>query len=200
MYDIQALNNMLLPELREIAKVLKIKRVEALKKQDLIYRILDEQAVEEASKAPQKTERQDYSQRNKRGRKPGRPKSEQVTEKTSEVVQKTEEKKEDATKPEKNLENQPPETPRPFVNDRNARIPGKRPQRYDKKKRERIPLKPTPVQVVPSDLEEPLLNADAFSDEEPLMIPNSASVIESEIPDIPFQKAQSKYHRELLAP
>ena len=186
MYDIQALNNMLLPELREIAKVLKIKRVEALKKQDLIYRILDEQAVEEASKTPQRTERQDYNQRNKRGRKPGRPKSEQVAEKVSETVQKTEEKKEDATKSEKNIENQPsPDPARSFVNDRNARIPGKRPQRYDKKKRERIPLKPTLVQVVPSDLEEPLLNADGFSDEDPLVIPDSASVIDAEIPDIP---------------
>ncbi|MFO7851475.1 MAG: transcription termination factor Rho [Bacteroidota bacterium] len=45
MYDILELNKKLLPELREIAKNLKIKRVESYRKQDLIYRILDQQAI-----------------------------------------------------------------------------------------------------------------------------------------------------------
>lgn len=45
MYDILELNTKLLPELREIAKGLQIKRVESLKKQDLIYKILDQQAI-----------------------------------------------------------------------------------------------------------------------------------------------------------
>jgi transcription termination factor Rho len=45
MYDILELNKKLLPELREIAKNLQIKRVEALKKQELIYKILDQQAI-----------------------------------------------------------------------------------------------------------------------------------------------------------
>ncbi len=48
MYDILELNKKLLPELREIAKGLKIKRVESLRKQDLIYKILDEQAINAA--------------------------------------------------------------------------------------------------------------------------------------------------------
>lgn len=45
MYDIVALNSKLLTELRDIAKELKIKRVESYKKQDLIYQILDAQAM-----------------------------------------------------------------------------------------------------------------------------------------------------------
>lgn len=45
MYDILELNKKLVPELREIAKELKIKRVESFKKQDLIYKILDQQAI-----------------------------------------------------------------------------------------------------------------------------------------------------------
>jgi transcription termination factor Rho len=49
MYDILELNKKLLPELREIAKGLQIKRVESLKKQDLIYKILDQQAIIDAS-------------------------------------------------------------------------------------------------------------------------------------------------------
>ncbi len=45
MYDILELNKKLVSELREIAKSLNIKRVESLKKQDLIYKILDQQAI-----------------------------------------------------------------------------------------------------------------------------------------------------------
>ena len=46
MYDILELSKKLLPELREIAKELKIKKAESLKKQDLVYKILDQQAIE----------------------------------------------------------------------------------------------------------------------------------------------------------
>ncbi len=46
MYDILELNKKLLPELREIAKNMNIKRVESLKKQDLVYKILDQQAID----------------------------------------------------------------------------------------------------------------------------------------------------------
>ena len=45
MYDILELNKKLLAEWRDIAKELKIKRVESFKKQDLIYKILDTQAI-----------------------------------------------------------------------------------------------------------------------------------------------------------
>jgi transcription termination factor Rho len=44
MYDISSLNEKLLPELREIAKKLSVPGSEGLKKQDLIYKILDFQA------------------------------------------------------------------------------------------------------------------------------------------------------------
>ena len=45
MYDILQLNDMLVPELREIAEQLEIANSKRLSKQDLIYRILDEQAL-----------------------------------------------------------------------------------------------------------------------------------------------------------
>ncbi len=56
MYDILELNKKLLPELRDIAKELNIKRVDSFKKQELIYKILDQQAIA-ASEA--KTSRKD---------------------------------------------------------------------------------------------------------------------------------------------
>jgi transcription termination factor Rho len=46
MYDILELSKKLLPELKDIAKELDIKKTEGLKKQDLIYKILDQQAIE----------------------------------------------------------------------------------------------------------------------------------------------------------
>ena len=45
MYDIIELSRKLLPDLKEIAKELDIKKVESFKKQDLIYKILDTQAI-----------------------------------------------------------------------------------------------------------------------------------------------------------
>ncbi len=45
MYDIIELSKKLVPELRDIAKELNVKKVESFKKQDLIYKILDTQAI-----------------------------------------------------------------------------------------------------------------------------------------------------------
>jgi transcription termination factor Rho len=57
MYDILELSKKLLPELKDIAKELKIKKAESLKKQDLIYKILDHQALEATEyDIPPKTE------------------------------------------------------------------------------------------------------------------------------------------------
>jgi transcription termination factor Rho len=52
MYDILELSKKLLPELKEIAKELKINKAELLKKQDLIYKILDQQAIEVPEEKP----------------------------------------------------------------------------------------------------------------------------------------------------
>ncbi len=52
MYDILQLNDKLLADLRVIAKTLNIKRVESYKKQELIYKILDQQALVAAQETP----------------------------------------------------------------------------------------------------------------------------------------------------
>ncbi|MDR3094409.1 MAG: transcription termination factor Rho [Bacteroidales bacterium] len=52
MYDILELNTKVLTELREIAKTMGIKRVEAMKKQDLIFKILDQQAIKSLAPLP----------------------------------------------------------------------------------------------------------------------------------------------------
>lgn len=51
MYDIIELNSKKVAELRQVAKELDIKKADKLKKQDLIYKILDEQALNPPAKA-----------------------------------------------------------------------------------------------------------------------------------------------------
>ena len=57
MYDIIDLNSRLVADLRDIAKKLNIARVDKLKKQELVYAILDEQAVSKADKPAEKGEK-----------------------------------------------------------------------------------------------------------------------------------------------
>ncbi len=65
MYDILELNKKLVPELREIAKELNIKKFEALKKQDLVYKILDTQAIQEAEKTARKAAEKEQNKEEK---------------------------------------------------------------------------------------------------------------------------------------
>ncbi len=81
MYDIIELNGKKVAELRSIAKELNIKKTESLKKQDLIYKILDEQAVNPIAKSKPVSEKVS-SDSNKEGeRKPRgrRPKTVKMT-------------------------------------------------------------------------------------------------------------------------
>ncbi len=70
MYDILELNKKLVTELRDIAKGLHIKRVESLRKQDLVYRILDKQAVLVAEKNSQESRKNTSSHPSSRSRRP----------------------------------------------------------------------------------------------------------------------------------
>jgi transcription termination factor Rho len=54
MYDILQLNEMLVPELRDIAENLGMKSYKKLSKKDLVYKILDEQAIRKEDPAPEK--------------------------------------------------------------------------------------------------------------------------------------------------
>jgi len=72
-YDILSLSKMLLPELRTIAKGLGLKRIELLKKQDLIYKIIDEQAVRASQNVPESAPEQEERQPRKRTRLSNKP-------------------------------------------------------------------------------------------------------------------------------
>ncbi len=70
MYDIVELNSKLLADLKEIARGLDIKKVDSYKKQDLIYKILDAQALNPP--AVKSAPREGHQEKEK-GRRPGRP-------------------------------------------------------------------------------------------------------------------------------
>lgn len=72
MYDIIELNGKKVNELREIAKELNIKKVDRLKKQDLIYKILDEQAINPS--ATKKVEQKSAPAENKSSKSDSAPK------------------------------------------------------------------------------------------------------------------------------
>lgn len=94
MYDILELNKKLLPELREIAKSLNIKRTESLKKQELIYKILDQQAInasiseDEDKKSKNRNERR--PDKRKDFQKQGKPQQNKVTQPESQPATPTE--------------------------------------------------------------------------------------------------------------
>ncbi len=90
MYDIASLNEKLLAELKEIAQELKIDSFDSLKKQDLIYKILDYQALNPDSIQPRKEvstpaaatpkhNKSSNSSNNDDSGKPGRPKRKRVS-------------------------------------------------------------------------------------------------------------------------
>ncbi len=56
MYDILQLNDMLVPELLDIAEQLSIANAKKLDKQELIYKILDKQAIVNSATAKGSTE------------------------------------------------------------------------------------------------------------------------------------------------
>jgi transcription termination factor Rho len=59
MYDILQLNDMLVPELLDIAEQLKIPGAKKLEKQDLVYKILDKQALSSTDKKDNKSDNED---------------------------------------------------------------------------------------------------------------------------------------------
>ena len=73
MYDIVELNKKLVTDLREIAIKLNIEKADKLKKEELVYKILDQQAISPISNAEnKKPERQETS--DNRQKKPNKEK------------------------------------------------------------------------------------------------------------------------------
>lgn len=106
MYNISELNEKLVGELREIAKALNIENYDSLKKQELVYKILDFQAVNpEAIKVKKKEG--DSKTADEKEQKPGKPTKPKKTEKEKHAHSN---KQEEKTKNELPFDNKQPES------------------------------------------------------------------------------------------
>ena len=74
MYDIEKLNNKKVAELREIAEKLNIQKIDKLKKQELVYKILDEQAMHPKKEVAKSEDEKEKTNRNSEVRKPSNEK------------------------------------------------------------------------------------------------------------------------------
>lgn len=94
MYDILQLNDMLVPDLREIAEKIGLKSIKRLSKQELIYKILDQQAITKGKLIEDENEVKPAPKRR------GRPKKSETTAEKAEKPQtkKQEPKKEEVKK------------------------------------------------------------------------------------------------------
>ncbi|MEM7103555.1 MAG: transcription termination factor Rho [Bacteroidota bacterium] len=96
MYDILQLNEMLVPELREIAERLNLKGYKKLNKQDLIYKILDLQALSgESVKTEEEQKKEEPEAKPKRR---GRPRKKKVEVESNGKEEHVEKEKEEAPK------------------------------------------------------------------------------------------------------
>lgn len=109
MYDIIELNSKLVSELKEIAKDLNIPKYDKLLKQDLIYKILDHQALNPASTKTEKDKKDDEKPSRKRKRKVTK-----ITEGEAKVDKVKQTPKEETEKPGKDqVKDEKPRKPEP---------------------------------------------------------------------------------------
>ena len=154
MYDILELNKKLLTELRDIAKELKIKRVESFKKQTLIYQILDQQAIlaaetkttkppqRGANQAEESEKRQSATDRSNRRRRKSKESTGPVFS-TKDIVAESQ----PPVKPVEKAEPAPVE--KPVVEAPKTAPPvqnAPRPRRFEEGNRDRRPQRPEPRQ------------------------------------------------------
>ena len=128
MYDILELNKKLLPELRQIAKELKIKRVESFKKQELIYKILDEQAIQSTQSS--KTVKKEHASEKSGTKRPRIRKKQQATEAVSQTGEEAQAKEQNAA------ENQTPEVNQEQQQKRRRGRPPKKVVKFEKEQPE----------------------------------------------------------------
>lgn len=135
MYDILQLNEMLVPELKEIAEQLDLKGYKRLSKQDLIYKILDHQALKGGTIAKEEkpeAKTQETEQKDQKEQKDNKPKRQKRQRKPDTKKSSDNEEKSETPKDKK----QEAEAPEPQKDNRSERQSDSRPRRQDNQKRE----------------------------------------------------------------
>lgn len=132
-YNILELNEKLLPELQSIAEELGIKKISSLKKEELVYRILDEQAISYAGQQAEK-------EKEKEAKKAEKQTKAKKTPKTAAVKAPKAESKVKAAKTEDVAAAPAPEAAKP-VEEKKVAVAAEKKEQPDRKKRVRIEKK-----------------------------------------------------------
>jgi len=130
MFDILQLNEMLMPELKELAENIGLKKYKSLSKQDLIYRILDEQAItgkpKGSSDSNAKPAKEKKTTRKPKEKKPVREKKAPVKTKEEVVEKEVKEPKKEETQETKEKRDNKREKREPRDNKRDNNRDNKR--------------------------------------------------------------------------
>lgn len=132
-YNILELNEKLLPELQSIAEELGIKKISSLKKEELVYRILDEQAISYAGQQAEK-------EKEKEAKKAEKQTKAKKTPKTAAAKAPKAESKVKAAKTEDVAAAPAPEAAKP-VEEKKVAVAAEKKEQPDRKKRVRIEKK-----------------------------------------------------------
>ena len=132
-YNILELNEKLLPELQSIAEELGIKKISSLKKEELVYRILDEQAISYAGQQAEK-------EKEKEAKKAEKQTKAKKTPKTAAAKAPKAESKVKAAKTENVAAAPAPEAAKP-VEEKKVAVAAEKKEQPDRKKRVRIEKK-----------------------------------------------------------
>lgn len=173
MYDILQLNDMLVPELLDIAEQLKITGIKKLEKQDLIYKILDKQAIMNSGTKPEGKD--DKVVKKKRIVKTTTSNSTEEAIVESEDASPEKLTQEEAPKIEKKVakRGRPAATQAPKAEEVNIEIP-----RIDKQPIKKI--KPIPAQPLPVQPEQQTTVENDTNEEEPQSPENT--ILQDEVP------------------
>ena len=132
-YNILELNEKLLPELQSIAEELGIKKISSLKKEELVYRILDEQAISYAGQQAEK-------EKEKEAKKAEKQTKAKKTPKTAAAKAPKAESKVKAAKTEDVAAAPAPDAAKP-VEEKKVAVAAEKKEQPDRKKRVRIEKK-----------------------------------------------------------
>jgi transcription termination factor Rho len=135
-YNIIELNEKLTTELRVLAKEMGIRRPDAYKKEELIYKILDEQAIAETKKITADTGSKQYFSDRNRSEKP-------KNQKNKTAPRKEEVKENEAVKKEQIVI--PPKQPQPIASVEKPKLKKKEEVLHEKVKQEVAPVAPSPA-------------------------------------------------------
>ena len=200
MYDIITLNSKLVGELRQIAKELGIPKYEKLIKRDLIYKILDQQAlrhpVKEREVKEQYRQKRPYKRRQPEENKPQQKKEEEPVRSSTEVVKKVAENK---------LGEQPQQPKRRRGRPRKIQLPVTNP-REETSTKSQEPTPSSDQKSQPKPVEKPMSQVTAPADKQnekaPEKVEKSSEVKDSASPQKPkshLEQYEARIHRHRIS-